>query len=68
MNQRRLLVWGACGDARSVSRRIGGLGGRLAWRRGDHAEGHGDDREAAGPARDDTIGGWYHQVMQSNLL
>ena len=27
----RMLVWGACGSARSVSRRIGGLGGRLVW-------------------------------------
>ena len=26
-----LLVWRACGSARSVSRRIGGLGGRLVW-------------------------------------
>ena len=30
-NQRRLLVWGACGSARSVSRRIGALGDRLVW-------------------------------------
>ena len=26
-----LLVWRACGSARSVSRRIGGLGDRLVW-------------------------------------